>query len=66
MSQIQIRCTYMRTTLTQDFTSISMLVAHCKKPFTVYGVLETELVGAHATTDGFSTPHNAYLDIRGM
>jgi hypothetical protein len=37
-----------------------------KKQFTVHGVLGTGSVGAHATTDGFSTLHDAYLDIWGM
>jgi len=64
MSEIQICCTYMRTILTHDFASISKLWP--KKLFTVYGVLETGLVGAHATTDGFSTLHNTYLNIWGI
>jgi hypothetical protein len=69
MSEIQICCTYMRTTLTHDdFASISMLEAQ-ETVHSLWGprdMIEFGLVGAHAATYGFSTLHNTYLDILGM
>ena len=84
MFEIQVCCTYMRTTVTtlthDGFASIPMLVgpsAFSGEPqsevhsYPAYGVgkkpfLGTGLVGAHATTDGFCTLHDTYLDIWGV